>query len=157
MSQTNKCWTLKCHGTGEFSKIETDLPNIIKIGAINLIRETSNTGLFDPNGMSEKFREEIGSNRALIVGNGLLNNGYFLKNYISLKIGRIHAMNSLIKPLNDERMAIFGKLSKFVDQGINKKLWNDMFSAWNLLWYLTDDSSDMCERLLDKNILDYFV
>jgi hypothetical protein len=67
-------------------------------------------------------------------------------------------MNSLIKPLNDKSMTIFGKLSKIVDQGINKKLWNnDMFSAWNLLWYLTDDSSDMCERLLDKNILDYFV
>jgi hypothetical protein len=55
MFQTNKCRTLKCHGTGEFSKIETDLPNIIKIGAIDLIKETLNTGLFDPNGMSEKF------------------------------------------------------------------------------------------------------
>ncbi len=141
----------------EFVFIESDMPYNMKDGIFNILRGFLNRGIFDAEDVCEKFCEEFGGNWTVNVGNGLVNNYFYRKNYILLKIGRIDVMISMnIKPVND--ISILKKLFKSLDRGINDNAWNeDMMNTWGLFWSLTDDSPNTSERLLDKNVLDYFM
>ncbi len=116
-----------------------------------------NRKTFDAEDVCEKFCQEFEENWTVNVGNGLVNNYFYRKNYILLKIGRIDVMISMnIKLVNG--ISILEKLFKILGQEINNNTWNeDMMNSWSLFWSLTDDSANMSERLLDKNILDYFM
>jgi hypothetical protein len=141
----------------EFVVIENYMPYNMKNGIIDILRGFLNRGIFDAEDICDKFFEEFGMNWTILVGNGLVNNYLYRKNYILLKIGRIDVMVSMnITSVNN--ICISEKLFKILDQGINNNAWNeDMMNTWSLFWSLTDDSLNMSERLLDKNILDYFM
>jgi hypothetical protein len=53
---------------------------------------------------------------------------------------------------------VLEKQLKILDIGIKNNTWNnDMSTTWELIYNLTDDSLNISERLLDKNIIEYFL
>jgi len=61
-----------------------------------------------------------------------------------------------LKPVDD--VFVLGKMLKTLQNEIKNGVWNEvLLNTWSSLNSLTDDSIDMSERLLDKNIINYFI
>jgi hypothetical protein len=141
----------------EFEEISSDMPKKMKELLLNSLTSTLNEDIFDYSSLSEKFRSDFGGNWTVIVGNNMKQSISYCKNYLFLKIGKIDVLIiSTVKPVHD--FLILKKLTKIIDEGIRKKAWTeDMENVWGLFWSLTDDSLNMSERLLEKNIVEYFL
>ncbi len=141
----------------EFEEIESNMPEIMKELLLDSLTSTLEEGIFDYSSLSEKFRSDFGGNWTIIVGNCMKQSSVYCQNYLFLKIGKIDVrIISTLKPAHD--FLILKKFTKVIDEGIRKKAWiEDMENVWNSLWNLTDDSLNMSERLLEKNIVEYFL
>jgi hypothetical protein len=141
----------------QFIKIATNMSEGMENKIIEKLTQTLNEGVFNAVELSEQFREEFGGNWTLFVGNKLLFNNFEYSNILGLKIGNFNVfiwMN--IKPVND--VLALEKQLKILNIGIENNTWNnDMLNTWELFYNLTDDSLNISERLLDKNIIEYFL
>jgi hypothetical protein len=140
-----------------FIKIATNMSEGMENKIIGKLTENLNEGVFNAVELSEQFREEFGGNWTLFVGNKLLFNNFEYSNFLGLKIGKFNVIIWMnIKPVND--VLALEKQLKILDIGIKNNIWNnDMLTTWELIYNLTDDSLNISERLLDKNIIECFL
>jgi hypothetical protein len=141
----------------EFERIESNMPKRMKKLLLDSLTSTLNEDIFDYSSLSEKLRSDFGGNWTVIVGNCMKQSISYYKNYLFLKIGKIDVLIiSTVSPVSD--FLILKKLIKVIDEGIRKKAWiEDMENVWNSFFNITDDSLNMSERLLEKNIVEYFL
>jgi len=135
----------------------TNMTSNMKMKLIEIFKNSLDQRIFDPNSLCNKFCEEFGSNWVLFIGNKLIYNYMSCQQFIILQIGRLQVFIYMnIKPTHD--VLILDKMFKVLDLGIKNKIWSeDIMSTWDSLWNLTDDSHNISERLLDKDVIRYFI
>ncbi len=140
-----------------FEEIATNMPKIMKDRITNLLRNSLDEGIFNSSNLGKKLGSSSSGNWTVIAANGLQCNHFYRKNYLSLKIGKVDVLiASTVKPVLD--FLILEKLIKSLDEGINNKCWiEDIENVWHLFSSLINDSLNISERLLEKNIVEYFL
>jgi len=122
-----------------------------------ILTDFFNKGTIDANKIREEICKKYGGNWNILIGNELISSAYHESSYIHFKFRKYVVI--IFMDINPGKYAlILEKMIKTISNSIESKFLNeDSKSTWALFHNLTEDSFDISERLLDKNIINYFI
>jgi len=137
--------------------IKTNMPQLMRNRLNEMLTHCLNNSIAHTNNITERLQAQFGGNWNMFILNKIVSHEFYHNYYIMFEFGKavvLLLMNS--KPVSG--VLVLEEIFKTLDNAIKNKAYDEgMLYSWTTLHNLTDDSFTTSEKLLDKNIINYFI